>query len=189
MLPTMTSMNRPHTMHFGDVLVVFEGRRRLTWHCQPRRAWKPLELRPTSQEAHSICCALARRQPVLVVVEGREATVPVLAKQVEDPPASIASITAGSGDVRHLRILALDWLPDPLRRRGLAFMEANFAQARKSPAPLQPPFVLEQPALAEDSLRFLHVVQPCDHVERYLPAIVAAAFGHERSERSLRAVA
>jgi hypothetical protein len=106
-------MSHP-TMRFGDVVVVFEGARRIAWSAgEPAGVW------PHGLQARAILRRIAVREPVLVVVAEPEAVV---------------------GDVR---VPAFDWLPEEDRLRGLLFLQESFQRARELPDGLLPPVALE----------------------------------------------
>jgi transposase len=168
-------------MRFGDVVVVFEGRRRIAWSRTGFAEWTPVAIWPDSRNGAAIRRRIAVREPVLVVVEAPEAAVTILADQLAAAPPAVAALAERDGEVADVRIPAFDWLPEDLRSRGLAFLRSNAERAQRIPAPLLPPVVLEESA---GHVRFLHVMRPWEQLERDLDAIAELAFG-----TSLRAAA
>jgi hypothetical protein len=169
------------TMRFGDVVVVFEGRRRIAWSRTGFAGWTPVALWPDSRHGAAIRRRIAVREPVLVVVEAPETTVTVLSDQLAAAPPAVLALAERDVEVADLRIPAFDWLPEDLRSRGLAFLRSNAERARRVPAALLAPVVLDD---AAGHVRFLHVMRPWEQLERDLDAIAELAFG-----ASLRAAA
>ncbi len=81
------------------------------------------------------------------------------------------------GEVADLVIPAFDWLPEPLRARGLDFLGENFERAQRSSESLTPPAVLEQPSDGPLNVRFLHVLRSCPRLDAELADIAAGVFG------------
>jgi hypothetical protein len=171
------------TMRFGDVLVVFEGRHRITWRRSGRAEWTPVALWPDSRQAAMVRRHIAVREPLLVVVERPESTITLLGEQLAAAPPAVAALADGSGDAVDLRLAAFDWLPEEERERGLRFLRASAERAERLPASLLTPVVLDQPDRADAGVRFLHVRRPWVHLERDLGAVVEITFG----ERALAA--
>jgi hypothetical protein len=169
------------TMRFGEVVVVFEGRRRLTWSRRGLAGWAPVSLWPDSRQGESIRRRIAVRDPVLVVVEAPETSVKILSQQLDAAPPAVVAMAERDVEIAHLHIPAFDWLPEHVRERGLEFLHANEERARRIAAPLLAPVVLED---AVEPVRFLHVLRPWEHLERELDSISRLAFG-----APLRAVA
>jgi hypothetical protein len=171
-------MNAQTTHYYGDVLVIFEGRRRINWHRRSRAEWVPVSVWPSTQQTQRVQRHIAVGEPVLIVVEEPEASVVVLSEQLAAAPPALAAFASElEGDVADFRIPAFDWLPGPLRERGLEFLRSNVRRAQEHPESLSPPAILEPVPLGPLNLRFLHVVRRCPQIDRELPHIVDAAFG------------
>lgn len=174
------------TICHGDVLVVLEGRRRLTWYRHGRAEWSPVALWPNAQQADRIRRRIATGEPLLIVAEAPEASIAVLDEQLRGAPPAVTALAGGeAGEVVDLTIPAFDWLPEELRRRGLAFLRESAAAARELPAALAPSIVLEEPPPRGRGVRFAHVLRDAHAVHRDLADIAAEAF----AERRLAAVA
>jgi hypothetical protein len=102
------------------VLVVFEGPRRLLWERRSPACWRPARLWPDEAERAAVLARIERNEPVLVVLEQVPCSVPLLEEEVDRTPAQLTRLlTDESGPA--VSIPALDWLPDPWRRRGARF--------------------------------------------------------------------
>jgi hypothetical protein len=163
---------------FGDALVVVDGADRVAWRRTGLAEWAPCGVWPDEQQAADVRRHLAQGGPLLVVLAGTKATVPLLDEQLADAPSAVAALAQQpSGDLASLHIPALDWLPADLRRRGLRFVRESAERAARTPAPLLPAIVLSEPDAEAPNLRFAHRLAPCPHLRRDLPAIVEHAFG------------
>jgi hypothetical protein len=163
---------------FGDALVVLDGADRVTWRRTGLAEWAPSGLWPDEQQAAKIRRHLAQGGPLLVVLAGTKATVPLLDEQLADAPSALAR--QPTEDLASLHIPALDWLPADLRRRGLRFVRESAERVARTPAPLRPSIALSDPDADMPNLRFAHRLAPCPHLRRDLPAIVEHAFGTVR---------
>ena len=171
-------MNSYSTLYYGDVLVVFEGRRRITWHRRGRAEWVPVSVWPNTQQATRVRRQIAVGEPVLIVVEQPEASVVVLGEQLAAATPEVAAFAGElEGEVADLVIPAFDWLPEPLRARGLEFLGENFERAQRSAESLTPPAVVEQPSDGPLNVRFLHVLRSCPRLDAELADIAAGVFG------------
>jgi hypothetical protein len=163
---------------FGDALVVLDGADRVTWRRTGLAEWAPSGVWPDEQQAAAVRRHVAQGGPLLVVLAGTKATVPLLDEQLADAPSAVAALAQQpTGDLAALHIAALDWLPADLRRRGLRFVRESAERVARMPAPLRPAIVLSEPVANLPSLRFAHRLAPCPHLRRDLPAIVEHAFG------------
>jgi hypothetical protein len=136
---------------------------------------------PNELQAAAIRRRIAQGEPVLVVVETPETSVKVLADQLAQAPPELAAAAERDVEIADVRIRAFDWLPEDLRERGLAFLRSNDERARRIPASLLAPAVLDA---SGGHVRFLHVTRPWEQLELDLGAIARLAFGAR-----LRAVA
>jgi hypothetical protein len=170
------------TIHHGDVLTVFEGARRLSWRRDLFTEWTPVGLWPDQHASARLRRHLADAKPLLVVVERPETTVTLLAEQYEAAAPEVAALAGGdvSGEIVDIRLPALDWLPDDLRRRGIEFLRRSTAQVAATPAALRPPVRLEDPDAAAPNVRFVHRSGPWLIPERDLPALAEAAFREQQ---------
>jgi hypothetical protein len=163
---------------YGDVLVVVDGADRVTWRRTGLAEWVPCGVWPDEHQSAEVHRHLAHGGPLLAVLAATKATVPLLDEQLaEAPPAVAALAQQASGDLAALHIPALDWLPADLRRRGLRFVRDGAERAARTPAPLLPAIVLDEPDQHAPHVRFAHRLAPCPHLRRDLPAIVEHAFG------------
>ncbi|MFI9024662.1 hypothetical protein [Streptomyces sp. NPDC053560] len=60
----------PPTVLCAGVLIIFEGAARLRWAVDGAGDWTPVALWPDAREADEVAERLARRQPLLVVLDG-----------------------------------------------------------------------------------------------------------------------
>lgn len=174
-------MNTSPTICHGDVLVVLEGRARLTWYRHGRAEWSPVALWPNAQQADRIRRRIATGEPLLIVAEAPETSVAALDEQLQSAPPAVTALTGGeSGEIVDLRIPAFDWLPEDLRRRGLEFLRESAEEVRHLPASLAPSVVLEEPPPRGRNVRFAHVLRNAHAVHQDLAGIAAEAFAEPR---------
>ena len=164
------------TMRFDDVLVIFEGRHRVTWQRRGLAHWTPVAVWPDNRQAAAVRRHLAVRQPLLVVAERPETTITVLDEQLAGAPASVLARVEGAGEVADLRLPAFDWLPTPLRERGLEFLRRGEERAARTPPPLLQAAQLEPPVSTDGHVRFLHVARSWPHLEPEMEALIEVAF-------------
>jgi hypothetical protein len=152
------------TMSCGEVLVIFEGAPRVTWCRSGLSSWRPTGLWPTPAQRTDVLGRLTAKRGVLVLLESGPPTVAMLSEEFVGAPESIRTLAIPGDqddDPVTLRIPLLDWLPEHLRARGLAFHRwANDASAT-FPRALLPPLLLEpvDPECAQ--LRFRLQLAPC----------------------------
>lgn len=102
------------------MLVVFEGPRRLIWERRSPAWWRPVRLWPDEAERAAVLARIERNEPVLVVLEQLPCTVPLLEEEADRAPAELARLLVDESGPA-IAVPALDWLPDPMRRRGERF--------------------------------------------------------------------
>jgi hypothetical protein len=148
----------------GDALVVFDGPRRIAWERTGRAEWTPRGVWAGDPEVRR---QLAARRPLLVVLDGPQASVTVLAEQFAAGRDALAPYVADpTGEAVEVVIPALDWLDRGLRARGLAFADRQAAL----PAALRAPLALDdEPGPVRFALRSGPVLD--------LETVVAHAFG------------
>lgn len=154
--PTMAATHTPATERHGSALVVFEGSRRMLWRRPGPGRWRPAGIWPEAAEAAALAAHLAARRNLLVVLDGTEHTVSLLLEELAAAPASVRRLAPGPhrDEPVDVRIPVLDWLPAPLRHPGLAFLRTGREAARRTPAALRPPLLLDEPAPDRPYLRF-----------------------------------
>ncbi len=142
-----------NSMKIGNVLVVFEGVRRVVWRHRLLPAgvpgtstssdWVLASVWPDAREQRQVHAHLGAGDPLLVMLDSEPAVISVPAENVTELPVGLRRPPAGA-DIIDVEIPALDWLPDHLCRRGLAF--ARHAQARIAAVPdfLRPAVVIEE---------------------------------------------
>lgn len=126
-----------------DVLVVHEGSRRLRWHRDSPEQWRLVGLWPDRQEVDRVLHRIRRAEPVFIVLPPGSDVVTVEDHELAVPLGALTQVSADGG-VLELAVPMLDWLPEPLRTRGLLFAEQSDAAVRSGPVALQPPLILEQ---------------------------------------------
>jgi hypothetical protein len=167
----------PTSRHRGTI-VVFDNARRLGWS-EEHGGWRPTRVWPNAAEAHEILVQLERRRPLLVLLEAHCAIVPVLAEELAVASPMVTRLVKGPiGDVAHVHIPALDWLPANLRRRGLSFLTDSILRSAPVPWPLHSPVVLDTRDDAAPHVRFAHRLRTEVALDGHLDAIVDLAFQH-----------
>lgn len=149
----------PPTERHGGALVVFEGSRRMRWSRPAPGRWRPVGIWPGAAEAEALAEHLAARGNVLVVLDRAEHTVSLLAEELAGAPAAVRRLLPGAGPgpddlVVDVSIPALDWLPAPLRLRGIEFLVRAAEFAERTPAMLLPPLLTDEPDPERPHLRF-----------------------------------
>ena len=182
-------MHANPTARHGDILTVIDNERRLTWHRPDPVSWVPTGVWPNADDARAIRRHLDRNGPLLVVVDAKQTTVPLLAEELAAAAAApdVASRMTWPGHEPALvRIPALDWLPDDLRRRGLAFLDASAERASHVPPALRTPLVLSASDPSAPHVRFAHRLRSGFALDDHLPAIVERVFGATRNALAVR---
>ncbi|WSQ08623.1 hypothetical protein OG604_13055 [Streptomyces sp. NBC_01231] len=147
------------TERHGSTLVVFEGSRRMLWSRPGPGRWRPVGIWPQAADAAALTAHLAARRNVLVVLDGAEHTVSLLAEELAAAPASVRRLVPGPDpypdEPVDVRIPVLDWLPGPLRRPGLELLCTGAELVRRTPAALLPPLLTDEFDPARPHLRFV----------------------------------
>lgn len=143
----------------GGTLVVFEGSRRLLWSRPSPGRWRSVGIWPGPAEAAALTARLAARRNTLVVLSHADSSVPLLAEELAEAPPCVRRLARDAaqqadGGPYDIGIPVLDWLPEPLRRRGLEWLRAGAQLAARTPAPLLPPLLVDAPAPERRHLRF-----------------------------------
>ncbi|WP_419998773.1 hypothetical protein [Streptomyces boninensis] len=145
------------TERHGSTLVVFEYRRMLWTRPGPGR-WHPAGIWPQAAEAAEVAAHISAGHGVLVVLDGGEPTVPLLAEEFAAAPASVRRLVPEAGphppEPIDVPIPVLDWLPVPLRRRGFVFLRRCAELRRRTPAALLPSLLVDDPDPDRLQLRF-----------------------------------
>ncbi|MEU3983201.1 hypothetical protein AB0F77_24465 [Streptomyces sp. NPDC026672] len=134
------------TRRLGDVLVVFDGTRRVRWSGPQNGGATPVALWPDPAQAREVQRQLLRQAPLLVILDHDREPVPLLPEEVTDPPAALAPHLHGDGALVELHVPLLDWLPEPLRARGEEFLDQVRTRRSATPRPLLPDLVVEDPS-------------------------------------------
>ncbi|WP_405584598.1 hypothetical protein [Streptomyces sp. NBC_01190] len=146
-------MSSSPTLRCGNTLVVFDGSRRLVWSASSTTNYTPVALWPTPEQAAEVLDHLAGGGNLLVMVEEETTTVPMYAEEAARMPAELTeriSLTS-DGVLSELQIPALDWLPEPLRQRGLRFLRDSARRLAHYPDLLLPPLLMEEPGTEPES--------------------------------------
>jgi hypothetical protein len=165
-------------LHSGEVMVVIEGPARVSWRQTRGTQWRPTGLWPTATQRAEVLDRLDRGAPLLVVLDDVPATVSLLAEEFAYAPPPLAALAEDvRGEVVDLQIPLLDWLPDELRRRGLRFLHASTETASRTPVPLRPALVLDEPPSAMPNVRFAHLLPGGRFSHSHLLGVVPHVFG------------
>jgi hypothetical protein len=146
------------TERHGSALVVFEGGRRIQWSRPAPGQWRPTGVWPDTAAAATLATRLDAGGAVLVVLSRTESTVSMLAEEFAEAPDCVrrlAPAAAAPGEEPvDVVVPLLDWLPEPLRRRGLELLCSGAELARRTPSALLPPLVVDTPDPGLPQLRF-----------------------------------
>jgi len=151
------------TMSYGDVLIIFEGAARVAWRRSGLSRWRPTGLWPNPAQRTELLDRLSSNRGVLVLLESGPPTVAMLSDEFVGAPEAIRSLAMADNqsDPVTLRIPLLDWLPEPLRARGLAFHRQAVDASRTFPRALLPPILLQRVDPQCPHLRFGLQLAPC----------------------------
>jgi hypothetical protein len=174
------------THRCADVLVVFEGPRRVIWNrggCQggPQigpQSWVPAGLWPTAEQAAEVADHIGGGGRLFVVLEEAPAVVSLLAEEfAQAAPALVALADPADRDepVVDVRVPVLDWLPGSLRERGLRFLASSQAVMDRNPAALLPRLLLEEET-GGDPVRFARRVPPAGNALGHLAPVLDRVF-------------
>ena len=165
-------MSLPAAIECDDVLVVFDGPRRVRHQSGTR-----LDLWPDACEAEAVRDRIERGRPILVILGGPQAEATVLTEQFAGAPPALAQLVeAIARDLAPIPVPALDWLPHDVRDRGLRFLRASVSRVRRTPAVLRPALSLDDRCGPCPHVRFAHFTRPVEQPERELSLVVAYAF-------------
>lgn len=118
----------------GDALIVFEGPRRILWEQRGPACWRPARMWPSPAEQDMVAEHIGRGRPLVVVVEELPCIVQVLPEELERAPLSFTGLSPLTTDGQAaIPIPPLDWLPEPLRARGLDFASRGPEMIRANP--------------------------------------------------------
>ena len=150
------------TMSCGDVLIIFEGAARVAWRRSGLSRWRPTGLWPDPAQRIELLDRLSSNRGVLVLLESGPPTVAMLSDEFAGASEAIRSLAMADnqGDPVTLRIPLMDWLPEPLRERGLAFHRQTVDASRTFPRALLPAILLERVDPQCKHLRFGLQVAP-----------------------------
>lgn len=149
-------------LQHDDTLVVFDGPRRLTWRTSANGDYTPTALWPTPAQAEAVLEHLYGGGCLLVLLEQKRTSVPMYAEEAERLPAEVAAQTTLTSDgvLSELHLPALNWMPGPLRERGLRFLDDSAALMSGKPDLLLPHLLVEEPPYRPDNLRFARLRTP-----------------------------
>jgi len=175
-------MSLPAAIECDDVLVVFDGPRRIRHQSGTR-----LDLWPDACEAEAVRDRIERGRPILVILGGPQAEATVLTEQfVGAPPALAQLVEAIARDLAPIPVPALDWLPHDVRDRGLRFLRASTLRVRRTPPLLRPTLSLDDRDITCPHVRFGHLSRVGVQTERELSLVVAHAFADVAPPRLTR---
>jgi hypothetical protein len=176
------AMSLPAAIDCDDVLVVFEGARRIR-----HRSATSVDLWPDAEEAEAVRDRIEGGRPILVILGGPQAEATVLIEQFAGAPPALAELVhAIARDLSPIPVPALDWLPSHVRDRGLRFLRASTMRIRRTPALLCPALSLEARDVTCPHVRFAHLPRAGAQTERELSLVAAYAFADVAPPRPAR---
>jgi hypothetical protein len=143
---------------WGDALVVLEGSRRLRWE-GAGATWRLAGLWPSEPDRELLDRHLKGGRPLLVVLDREPAVVSALMHEVPRLPEGVI-IRSNEADVLDVEVLALDWLPEPLRGQGRTFAAQAAADELTMPRHRVPPLLVD-PAPPGSPVRFARRTATC----------------------------
>jgi hypothetical protein len=170
-------MNTSPTLRSGNTTVVWEGPRRLVWRRASATRWVPTGLWPDAEQAAELAEDLGNGGRLLVVLSPSPTTVQLLAEELADAPPAVqrlagdhspASRPGHANDPLDLEIPLLDWLPEPVRQRGIRFQAECAALLAEYPPALLPRLLVERPRDPASPIRFVHPVPASSLSGRHL---------------------
>lgn len=141
--PTPTMHVAPAAAAKPGVLVVHEGPRRLRWQTSAPDRWQLVGLWPEHSDVDRLIKMIQDDEPVLVVLPGADVHVDVLDHEIAMPLDGFAHVSS-EGGVTELTLPVLEWLPEPLRSRGLLFADQATAALAGQPRGLRAPLLVER---------------------------------------------
>ena len=106
-----------------EVLVVREGAARLRW-TRRGAGWQLTGRWPELADSAALAEHLAAGRPVLVLLEVRTEPVYATGDELAHAPAELCTAKSDAEQpLQEVGIPVLDWLVEPHRRRGLAFLD------------------------------------------------------------------
>lgn len=169
-------MSLSPTMWCGGTLVIFDGPKRLAWSTTPPGQWSPISLWPTPRQAERVVDRLRAGGNVLVLMEQDQTSVPMFVEEAMRFPGRSTARMTTDGVITELHIPALDWLPGPLRDRGLRFLRETASSIRQRPDLLLPHLLVDEPGQAPDNLRFARIRSPHSFTDDRLRSAVDHLF-------------
>jgi hypothetical protein len=164
----------------GDVLVVLEGAGRLRWEGSGA-TWRLAGLWPTAADREMLDDHLDRGRPLLVVLDRGPAVVCALVEEVPRVPEGVL-IRGYEGEVLDLEVPTLDWLPEPMRSRGVAFADQAALDERDMPRHAVPPLLVDS-APPDSQVRFARRTATCRTLSsRLLDSVLAELFDARSAE-------
>ena len=142
----------------GEALVVAEGTDRLRW-VGAGASWRLIGVWPSAGDRELVDRQLRAGRPLLVVLDREPAVVSALAQEVPLLPEGVV-VRGYEAEVFDLEVPALDWLPEPLRRRGAAFADRARADERRAPRHTVPPVIVDT-AACDSPVRFALRTRSC----------------------------
>ncbi|GGK86667.1 hypothetical protein [Mangrovihabitans endophyticus] len=145
-------------------LVIVEGSARLRWRRRETGRWQMTGVWPDAVERDRVCARIDAGDPVLVILGGPVSTA-VFRDECDG--------SAPGPDPLDVTVDVLDWLPGPLRARGLEFLAASSGVLAARPRLLVLGLLLDD---ATGALRFARRTSPQPLWPRHLREVVAHLF-------------
>lgn len=160
----------------GGALVVREGVHRLRWN-RSHRGFTLAGLWPEPAERDFVSRQIEASRPLLVLFDREMPVVSVLSDELDQLPPGL-TVLADDRGVVDLEVPMLDWLPQPLRERGLRFAARAAATEAATPVHQLPPLLVETGAVAQAQVRFARRTRtPAVVNSEFLDAAVSDLFG------------
>jgi hypothetical protein len=166
-------MSLSPTLHHDDILVVFDGPRRLLWSSPAPGTYAPAALWPDPVQVADVLDHLGAGGNVLVLLDQEDITIPLYADEAASiPPELRRSMTVTTdGVLTEVHLTALDWLPEHFRQRGLRFLRYTEQLLARRHDLLLPPLLVEAPGPEPVNLRFARLRTPRPFDESHIDAL------------------
>lgn len=130
------------TIEVGAIVVVFDGNARLRWEMRANGERCLQELWPSDVDRAELLQHLESGGALLVVLERDPVVLAVYPHEIVTGLDRFETVTSMSGLVE-LELPVLEWMPEPLRSRGMIFVDQTDEIMRSTPEALLPTLIVE----------------------------------------------